>query len=235
MKRRKIKTEDIVENPGLLYLYRVLNQLCTVAFGFFCLTGIVVIIQEWRGVPETGSPFVVALAAMIILSAMGLTTKALLRWRLEARLAQSVIGRAYRSLPHKKRQDVLSSSVIGLVVLQRNGQADAGSLALLSAFACEIALSKLFDFPASLLLLTLFIALIAFLRISDLIINHRVTGGDYGTSEDEAREILHFILEHSNKSDLFRGGKLKDLYPALRDAAEKSVPEGTEQTEGAAI
>jgi len=85
----------------------------------------------------------------------------------------------------------------------------------------HIGLSSLTSQPTSnglLLFLAIFFALI---HINQKILEFRIEKGFYGKNEYEAREMVSFLLNHSDKTDFSDGDGLKKLFPKVKDSEQE--------------
>jgi hypothetical protein len=76
-------------------------------------------------------------------------------------------------------------------------------------------------------LILLIILLAGSLFTSRQLLRYRIRKGYYGTNEDEAREIIQFILEHAEDTDFSSGDGPKKIMPDPEiELQEDFVPAG---------
>ncbi len=142
------------------------------------------------------------------------------------RPATAMRREAYRlTLPAKARK---AQTVIGLVVL-RNAQNVLSTYGLLFA---ALLLYLIFSPEINLIVVGILLVFLLALFINQKALEYRVKYGFYGTNTQEAREILTFILHHSDRSDLTGGGgDFRKLFPEPEPLPEQDL--GAEGARGA--
>lgn len=71
--------------------------------------------------------------------------------------------------------------------------------------------------------LLLFLAItFALIHLNQKILEFRIRKGFYGKNEYEAREMVSFLLNHSDKTDFTNGDDLKKLFPVVKESERET-------------
>ena len=125
-------------------------------------------------------------------------------------------------------QALLNITVIGLLVGQKARQISSAYVALILALILYPLTSLLLIFEIKSIVIAFIALLFILLFINQKSLEYRIKKGLYGSNEYEAREILSFIINHSDKSNFTDGSGLREIMPA----AEPDNVYGIEVIEG---
>jgi hypothetical protein len=106
-----------------------------------------------------------------------------------------------------------SNTVVGVMLLERLKKSTKIQLTLIVCLIVNFALSLLPGIEFSNFLFALVSSLIFAIHLDQNLIEYRIKKGWYGTNEFEAKEIINFIISHSNKDDFNDSGGLKRVIP----------------------
>ena len=135
--------------------------------------------------------------------------------------AISTLDAEFQEASAEKRK---ANSVVGVMLLDRLKRSTKIQINLILCLAVNFLLSLLPAIDFSYFLLTLVSLLILAIHADQKLIDYRVKRGWYGKNEFEAREIINFIVSHSNKDDFNGSGGLKKIIPLPEIEAEKNEP-----------
>lgn len=108
---------------------------------------------------------------------------------------------------------ITENSIVGLLIKQKFDKETNAYWVLLGAVAVNFLFVTLGFIQFNLYTLLFLIILIGLLYVNQKVLRYRIAKGYYGTNEYEVREIIQFILDHSDKTDFTDGDGMKKLMP----------------------
>lgn len=126
------------------------------------------------------------------------------------------------------RKKDIDITIVGLMVGVKAKQNAMAYAFLFLALFVYFYVSRDVTYALDLVVLIIISALILALFINQKILEYRISKGLYGSNEYEAREILRFILSHTDKSNFSDGQGLKEILPTpeLESSTDKETIEG---------
>ena len=121
---------------------------------------------------------------------------------------------------------ITENSIVGLLVKQKFDKETNAYWMLLGAIAVNLLFVTFGFIQFNLYPLLFFIILIGLLYINQSVLRYRLAKGYYGTNEYEVREIIQFILDHSDKTDFTDSNGLKKLLPDVEVTTQKVFVKG---------
>lgn len=113
------------------------------------------------------------------------------------------------------------NTIIGLMVIEKIKKHRLMQLILIFSFFL-LGLISHFNLADYNIYAAFFIfSMILIIQIDHILIDYRVKKGIYGNNEFESREIIDFILSHSDKDDFHDGGIAKKIIPDPDELVEK--------------
>lgn len=112
-----------------------------------------------------------------------------------------------------KEKRIAASTVIGLFVKEKVQKYFRAYFKLFYSFLFILICYLLSGKDLNIFVLGLPVLFFILLLLNQKILEYRLRKRYTGKNEYEAREIIKFILAHSNKSDFMQGGKMKELFP----------------------
>jgi len=120
-----------------------------------------------------------------------------------------------------------TATAIGAVIEGRRSTQYVASALLLAAVGALLAIAYITDSEVGVPTIWILSAGVVLINLSGILLNYRVAKGLYGTNEYEAREIVHFVLEHAEDVDFSAGLGAHDLeFSAESERAIAAVWEG---------
>jgi len=117
-----------------------------------------------------------------------------------------------------------TTTIAGLMVVHRASNSAAAKFAIVAATSLYVALSFKFGATSSPWVLGSLALLFMALSVQDWLLSYRIRKGLYGSSEHEAREMLEFIVAHSDKFDFTDGDRLRKLLPDTEASTSDETP-----------
>lgn len=142
----------------------------------------------------------------------------------------SAISKIYEDSKDPAERHNKSKTIVGVMLQDKLRKSTKSQLILITCLALNFILSSLSLVNFSYVLLSLVSILMLCIHLDQKLIDYRVRNGWYGKNEFEAKEIINFIISHSNKDDFNDSGGLKRVIPLPEVEAEK---EGSELAGGA--
>lgn len=128
-----------------------------------------------------------------------------------------------------REQKDFNLTIAGMLFGAKAKQAMTGYLFIGAAAIIHILYAKLGTQNISSGLLLFLSLCFALIHINQKILEFRIERGLYGKNEYEAREMISYLLNHSDKSDFSDGDSLKKLFPKPKEAkraeALDAIPE----------
>jgi hypothetical protein len=149
--------------------------------------------------------------------------------RLDILINARLFAAAFRSLQQSmdkkhKRDSTLSATITGMMVNSKASANARAYLILIFSLISYILIQLLKSQTIELAPLAVLSLLILLTHINQFIFEFRIRKGLYGFNAYEAREIISFILSHSDKSDFSNSDGLKSILPeAEMDATYKRL------------
>jgi len=111
-------------------------------------------------------------------------------------------------------QETNENTIVGIMVGNKIKADTKSYVFLLSALIIYIVISAVAQSPLNLMVVLFITSLIGALHLNQKILEYRINHGLYGSTEYEVREILQFVLSHSDKTDFTNSdGVMKELLP----------------------
>lgn len=114
-----------------------------------------------------------------------------------------------------------SKTVVGLMLGEKVKNSTKAQLFLILAFIINLSLYLFFELQLSRFALFIVSLGILGIHIDHKMIEYRVKHGLYGTNAFESRELINFMIAHSNKDDFNDSGGLKKIIPIPEVQEEK--------------
>lgn len=123
------------------------------------------------------------------------------------------ISRVADDITHSPNENKMSKTVVGLMLGEKVKKSTKAYLLLFLSSVVNLTFYLVFNFDVSIFIIVL--SLFGFLAIyvDHKMIEYRLKIGVYGTNSFESREIINFMLSHSNKNDFNDSGGLKRVIP----------------------
>ncbi|WP_190287978.1 hypothetical protein, partial [Marichromatium sp. AB31] len=115
------------------------------------------------------------------------------------------------------------STIVGMLVGNKIKQDTKSYIYLLIALLIHLSMSVFSVVNINVYLITGLIFLIGALSINQKITEYRIRKGYYGGTPYEAREIIRYIEDHSNKNDFTDGDGKKKLFQNAEESTKKEV------------
>ena len=141
---------------------------------------------------------------------------------LNSRLLGLMIKRI-RQVGGERSAHFLDATVIGLLVGRRARQNTIAYLSLALGFVIYVLICYRSGIEISLTVLSFFALMIGAIYANQRVLQYRIAHGLYGANEYEAREIIGFILSHSDKSNFTDSQGKKALLPRPIDEVEGEI------------
>lgn len=106
-----------------------------------------------------------------------------------------------------------SNTIVGVMLLERLKKSAKLQLVLFSCLVINLLVSFLPTIEFSYLLLAVVSLFFLCIHADQQLIEYRIKKGWYGKNEYETKEIINFIISHSNKDDFNNSGGLKRVIP----------------------
>ena len=138
-------------------------------------------------------------------------------------LTPNFIQRVFKSSLIKKENEFQKSatklvkenypnlSIVGIMRQRKTEHTIKSASSLFLAFVIYFISSRWVGFSAESTLTYILLSLIILLVIQKTVLDYRIYSGLYGSNEREAREIVSFIIQESNKIDFTDKGKPKKI------------------------
>lgn len=104
-------------------------------------------------------------------------------------------------------------TIAGMLLGSKSKQSIVSYFLLILSIAVYIIISIISGNEINSYVILFLVICITLIHINQKIIEYRISNGLYGKNEYEAREMINYILSHSDKSDFSDGDKLKKLFP----------------------
>ncbi len=142
----------------------------------------------------------------------------------------SVITTLFFEPNNKHPENQTSNTIVGMMLLEKINKALNIQVFLLSCLSFHILLVCFSVVNFSSFLLAIILIGIFSIHIDQKLINYRIQKGWYGKNEFEAKEIINYIISHSNKDDFNDSGGLKKVIPLPK--IEENKEKISEQNHG---
>lgn len=109
--------------------------------------------------------------------------------------------------------DVDQNTIIGIMVGQKFKSYTKGYISALLSLIAYLSITHIQGAALNGWVLLIIYSLIAAIYINQKTLEYRIRKGDYGSTEYEAREIISFVLAHSQKTDFIDKDGMKKLMP----------------------
>ena len=116
--------------------------------------------------------------------------------------------KVYKSVKQGSSDRNKPTSVVGVMLLRRAKSFSIAYILLFAALALQLGLQ-----PANLTVSILILIIAISFFINQQTTEYRIKKGLYGSSENEATEIIEFILAHSKNEDFPNGGAKAEIFP----------------------
>jgi hypothetical protein len=129
---------------------------------------------------------------------------------------------------HSKLNDVLpeekkSNTIVGMMLGEKLKKASKAQISLIACLLLHFNLVFLSVVTFSSFLFVVISVGILSIHMDQKLVNYRIRKGWYGKNEFEAKEIINFILSHSNKDSFNDSGGLKRTIPLPEIETEKEM------------
>lgn len=136
----------------------------------------------------------------------------------------SAISRIYEEVRLATPEQKKSKTIVSMMLQEKLRGSSKYQIILILSLLLNCFLSVLEVTPFSYFLFVIGSLLILAMHIDQKLIDYRVKNGWYGKNEFEAKEIIKFIISHSNKDDFNDSGGLKRVIPLPEiESEEKTV------------
>lgn len=132
----------------------------------------------------------------------------------------SAISKIYEEVKETSQEKKKSKTIVGVMLQEKMAKSTSAQIILITSFSVNLILSMIGIAPFSNFLLVLSSLLILAIHVDQKLIDYRIKNGWYGRNEFEAKEIIKFIIYHSNKNDFNDSGGLKRVIPIPEISAE---------------
>ena len=119
-----------------------------------------------------------------------------------------------------------SKTIVGVMLLERLKKSAKLQLVLALCLVINFLVSLLPTIDFSYFLLAVASLLLLCIHADQQLIDYRIKKGWYGKNEYETKEIINFIISHSNKDDFNDSGGLKRVIPLPEIEAEPEKASG---------
>lgn len=118
------------------------------------------------------------------------------------------------------------STIVGLLVGKKLKRDSKAYLFLMIAALIQSALGLYGSSAYTPICLGVVLIFIGAITLNQKALDYRIKKGFYGTTAYEAKEIVEFISEHSDKSDFTDGGQIKKIAPDAEEVSREVVVYG---------
>lgn len=133
----------------------------------------------------------------------------------------SAISTLYKESEGESDEKRKSNTIVGVMLLERLKKSTKLQFILVLCLILNVLISLIPAIEFSYFLLALVSVMLLSIHADQQLIRYRIRKGWYGTNEFEAKEIINFIISHSNKDDFNDSGGLKRVIPLPEADAEK--------------
>lgn len=133
----------------------------------------------------------------------------------------SAISTLYKESEGESDEKRKSNTIVGVMLLERLKKSTKLQFILVLCLILNVLISLIPAIEFSYFLLALVSVMLLSIHADQQLIRSRIRKGWYGTNEFEAKEIINFIISHSNKDDFNDSGGLKRVIPLPEADAEK--------------
>jgi hypothetical protein len=125
----------------------------------------------------------------------------------------TAVSSLYRELDGDSAEKHRSNTIVGIMLLEKLKRTTKLQFTLVLCLILNLMLSFLPEIRFSYFLFALVSLLLFCIHVDQQLIEYRIRKGWYGKNEYEAKEIIDFIISHSNKDDFNSSGGLKRVVP----------------------
>lgn len=133
----------------------------------------------------------------------------------------SAITLIHSELNNTKAENRESNTIVGMMLGEKVKKSSRAQISLIACLLLHFLLVLFSVVNFSSFLFSAVSIGILLLHVDQKLISYRVKKGWYGKNEFEAKEIIDFILSHSNKDDFNDSGGLKRVIPLPEVETEK--------------
>lgn len=123
------------------------------------------------------------------------------------------VSSLYRESGADSLEKKRSNTIVGVMLLERLKKSAKLQLVLFLCLVINLLVSFLPSIEFSYFLLAVVSLFFLCIHADQQLIEHRIKKGWYGKNEYETKEIINFIISHSNKNDFNDSGELKRVIP----------------------
>lgn len=143
-----------------------------------------------------------------------------LKFILNAGLINSFLEKKLKVI---SREHNYENTIVGLLVERRIKSDTRSYIILFCALFLHFVFSLLPSYSINWLLILFLVSLIGLLHLNQKVLEFRIKKGYYGCNEYEAREILSYILEHSDKKQFNDKDGIKEIFPEAEITETKPI------------
>lgn len=126
-----------------------------------------------------------------------------------------------------KKEREFNLTIAGMLLGSKARQSIISYFSLVSSALVYILFSITWEHELNSSIILFLSVCLALVHVNQKILEYRVSKGLYGRTEYEAREIINYILSHSDKSDFSDGDKLKIIFPEhVKEENKETALEG---------
>jgi amino acid permease len=123
------------------------------------------------------------------------------------------VSALYRESDDSSEEKKRSNTIAGVMLLERLKKSTKLQIILILCIVLNLLVSFLPTIDFSYFLLAVASLLLLCIHADQQLIEYRIKKGWYGKNEYETKEIINFIISHSNKNDFNDSGGLKRVIP----------------------
>jgi hypothetical protein len=118
-------------------------------------------------------------------------------------------------------QQKFNITVAGLLLGSKSAETSFAFISYILIIILYLALCSAFSLKLNIPLLVVLLICILLVQIRQSLLKFRIERGYYGLNDYEAREMIEFLLNHSEKADFSDGDGMKILFPKPKEIEEK--------------
>jgi hypothetical protein len=125
----------------------------------------------------------------------------------------SAITKIHSKLNDVRPEEKKANTIVGMMLGEKVKKASKAQISLIACLLLHFILVLFSVVNFSSFLFVVISVGILFIHIDQKLVDYRIRKGWYGKNEFEAKEIINFVLSHSNKDDFNDSGGLKRIIP----------------------